>query len=359
MKKPIFFKVFGSYVVIILVMSAVISVFSFSTIRTHYEETLALELENVGRALNARILTLLEKEGPQELDAFLKRIGTEIHARLTVIDTEGGVVADSEKNPAQMENHKYRPEVVQALEGKIGRSRRFSYTVEEKMLYVGLPLDQDGRRLGVLRLSLLMRDINILQHSLRMTIGRTVVIMAAASLVLALLFSLQFTRPIHKLTKASRQAAAGNFGVRFSFSRNDEFRELGEAFDRMAGQITRLFDETSRQKEELLNMIASVPEAITVFDKEGRIILANESFKKMIGLEVPEGKFYWEVIRKPGIQDLIGRAKSERRHLSEEVSWDNKLFLCAANYLGLQEGVLLVLQELTGVEKTDGRLPSI
>jgi len=109
----------------------------------------------------------------------------------------------------------------------------------------------------------------------------------------------------------------------------------------------------------LLNMIASVPEAITVFDKEGRITLANESFKKMIGLEVPEGKFYWEVIRKPGIQDLIGRAKSERRHLSEEVSWDDRLFLCSANYLSLQEGVVLVLQELAGVEKKDDHSPSM
>jgi len=234
MKKPVFFKVFGSYVVIILVISGVILVFSFSTIRRNYEETLALELENLGRALNARILSLLEKKEAQELDAFLKKIGTEIHARLTVIDAGGGVVADSEKDPGQMENHRYRPEVAQALEGKIGRSRRFIYTVEEKMLYVGLPLDQGSHRLGVVRLSLLMRDIDILQHSLRMTIGHAVVIMAAVSLILALLFSLQFTRPIRKLTKGSRQVAAGDFSFRLSFIRNDEFREVGEALNRMA-----------------------------------------------------------------------------------------------------------------------------
>jgi len=83
--------------------------------------------------------------------------------------------------------------------------------------------------------------------------------------------------------------------------------------------------------------------------------LANESFRKMTRLEVPEGRFYWEVIRKPGMQDLIGRSKSQRQNISQEVSWDDKLFLCTANYLSFQEGVVLVLEELPTVEKNDDR----
>ena len=61
-----------------------------------------------------------------------------------------------------MENHRYRPEVTEALEGKVGRSRRFSYTVEQNMLYVGLPIESSGRTIGVLRLSYFMKTIDVL-----------------------------------------------------------------------------------------------------------------------------------------------------------------------------------------------------
>ena len=89
MKKPFFLKVFGGYVLIILALSALIALLSFASIRRHYESTLATELEYLGRALNTDIQPMVENAETQKLDAFLKQIGTVIHARVTVIDPQG------------------------------------------------------------------------------------------------------------------------------------------------------------------------------------------------------------------------------------------------------------------------------
>ncbi|MCX6564024.1 MAG: HAMP domain-containing protein [Candidatus Aminicenantes bacterium] len=347
MKKPIFLKVFGGYVVIILAFSVLIVLLSFAQIRRHYEGTLAQELEYQGRALNVNVFPMIESGDTKGLDAFLKKIGKDIHARVTVIDPQGLVLADTEKDPAQMENHRYRPEVAEALEGKTGKSLRYSITAEEKMLYVGLPIEKDGRVLGVLRMSLFMKNIDVLLHSLTMTIGRAVLITAFGALLLALLFSLHFTRPIRKLTGAARQVAGGNFQTRVTILNKDEFKELGSAFNSMTVQVHQLFKEVSRQKEELAQVIASIREGLVVMDKDGKITMANAGFKDLIGEKKPEGKFHWEVIRRPKIQEFIERARTGGGLVTEEVRFDDRHFLCTAGSLGPQGGLIITFHDLS------------
>jgi len=346
-------KVFGGYGVIILAISFLILILSFSTIRSHYQKTLAQELEYLGRALNVNVLSFVESGRTQDLDAFLKKIGKEIHARVTIIDPQGVVQADTEKDPGQMENHRYRPEVAQALEGRIGHSLRFSYTVEEKMLYVGLPLEKDGKILGVLRLSLFMKNIDVLLGGMRRTIGWAILIVAFASLLLALFFSLHFTRPIHRLTKAARQVAGGEFETKVSIRHKDEFRELGQVFNMMTDRLRELFAEVSRQRGELAQTIASIREGLVVLDKDGRVALANDSFKVLIGDRHPEKKFHWEVIRKPKIQEFIGRAMTGGGPLAEEVRFDDRYFLCTTGALGPQGGVIITFHDLTELKKVE------
>ncbi len=351
--RKIFFKIFGGYVILILAISVLILIFSLSTIRNHYQETLAQELENLGRALSHDVSLYLEKSQIQELDAFLKGVGKNIHARVTVIDPQGVVLADTEKDPAIMENHRYRPEVTQALEGKVGRSLRFSDTVEEQMLYVGLPMEKDGKIQAVLRLSLFMKNIQVLLHSLRMTVGRSILVMAALALIAALLFSLHLTKPIRKLTAASRQVAAGNFQARVRIRNKDEFRELGEGFNFMISRIAGLISDLSLQKEELSNILASIEEGLVVLDKGARVVLANEGFKKFIPTISPEGKFIWEVLRNPQVQELVNCARAERRNQSREIRLNDKFFFCTASYLRLQEGMVLTFFDLSEIRKVE------
>ncbi len=351
--KKIFYKIFGSYVIFILAISLLILLFSLSTTRRHYQQTLAQDLENLGHALSRDVEVYLEKNQPQELDAYLKNISKNIHARVTVIDPQGTVLADTEKDPKTMENHRYRPEVAEAFEGKIGKSLRFSYTVEEQMLYVGLPLEKDGRADAVLRLSLFMKDIQALLRSVRLTVIRAVLFMAALALLAALLFSLHITRPIRRLTKASQQVAAGDLQARVRIRNRDEFQELGESFNVMISRMSELVSDLSRQKEEMANILASIEEGLAVLDREGKVVLANEAFKRLVPNISVEGKFIWELLRSPQIQDLVGRVQTDRHSQSREIRLDDRFFFCMAGYLRLREGMILILYDLSEIRKLE------
>ena len=69
--------------------------------------------------------------------------------RVTLIRSDGKVLADSEADPATMENHASRPEVAQAIAGFAGSARRKSATVGEELLYAAVPLRGMVLRLAV------------------------------------------------------------------------------------------------------------------------------------------------------------------------------------------------------------------
>ena len=56
--------------------------------------------------------------------------------RLTIIDTDGTVLADTEANPQTLEDHNSRPEVEQAAATGWGEAVRHSETLGTSMLYV-------------------------------------------------------------------------------------------------------------------------------------------------------------------------------------------------------------------------------
>lgn len=66
--------------------------------------------------------------------------------RITLIAQDGTVIADSEVDPATLENHLGREEVDDALQGKNGEAQRLSSTDDTSRLYVAVPATYQGER---------------------------------------------------------------------------------------------------------------------------------------------------------------------------------------------------------------------
>jgi two-component system phosphate regulon sensor histidine kinase PhoR len=284
------------------------------------------------------------------LESFLQEHGKKIGARLTVIDPEGIVKADSERDPTSMENHRFRPEISEALAARIGRSLRYSSTLKTRMLYIALPLNRNGRIEGVLRLSLFVHDIDVLLRAIRRDIARAVGIIIVLSIVGAFLFSRGLTKPMRLLIRASQQVAAGDFTARVRVGSSDEWRDLAASFNAMTTQVKSLFGDLSKRKEEMDNIVASMQEGLLVLDRAGKIMLANQSAKDFIDQEALEGKNFAEVVRMTPFVDLIRRVKDEKNSRTEELLFGGKSILCQAAFLPAQEGVMVTLYDITEIQ---------
>ena len=70
------------------------------------------------------------------INSIIKDLKAQINLRITVIDEEGNVLAESDKDKDLMENHSKREEILQAKNSGIGKVVRFSNTINKKLLYV-------------------------------------------------------------------------------------------------------------------------------------------------------------------------------------------------------------------------------
>jgi two-component system phosphate regulon sensor histidine kinase PhoR len=353
MRNSLFSKVFGGYLVIICILLFLIPLVSFKLIRTYYVNTLTENLKDIAVTTSPQVLSFLEKKNYREMDAFLKSFTGKIQERITVINKEGTVLADSEKDPATMESHKIRPEVIDALSTGVGKSMRFSVTLEEEMLYVALPIEQNSKVLGVVRMSIPLKQINSLLYELQLRIIIAIAIITLLSIGIAFLLSRGLSKPVSTLVQAAKNLAKGAFYTRVYLQAGGELKELETSFNEMAGKMEGLFGSLSRRNEELDTIVSSIQEILLVLDKDGRIKLTNESFKKALDNEEVQDKFYWEVMRCPDFSELIKKVMEERKNHIQEIEFRNKNYLCSVTFLISKEEMVAVLYDITELKNLE------
>jgi two-component system phosphate regulon sensor histidine kinase PhoR len=353
MTRSVFAKIFAGYFLLTCVLAGAVFMFSYRISRHYYEKTLTDDLEKLCAVLLVTVSPLMEQKRFGELDAAVKSIGSSIGTRITIIGPKGAVLADSEKNPSEMENHLSRPEMIRALHGATGSSMRYSTTVQENMLYVAVPIRKDGAVTGVLRASLFMHTINRMIDDFTGAMASTALAIMVLGLLVSLLLSRRLTRPIRKLSRASKLIAAGDFNVRVFLENNDELREFADSFNTMTEKIRGLFDEVSLQKQELDSIIASMNEALLVLDRDGRIVLANDAFRLMVHEQPLEGRFFWEIIRVPELGDIVKQVRAcHDRHIGE-IAIEGRTFLCSSSCMAQKEEILLVLLDITEIRNIE------
>ncbi len=342
----IFYRVFSRYVFIILILSVVIFLFSFSIIRTNHINTLSNSLENLAISLEDQVMEYIRNEELSQLDQYVKDKGKHINARITVIRRDGVVLADSETDPETMANHSDRPEIIESLDGYIGKSVRFSATIQTKMLYIAMPLTQNEITVGVLRLSLFLDDINKLLATLRQRYLLITLVFIAFAMILAFYFSRGLSRPIKELVTTSRRIAEETLDITYSENPQNEITFLANNFDEMAAQITRLFAKTNRQKEELRAVISAIQEAVVVLNPEGKISLYNSSFARLAGRNNLKYVNIEEVLPEKLIH-VLSKVNQENRYYTEEIELDGQIYLCSLNCLKTRKEIVILLHNVT------------
>ncbi len=351
MRSSVFWRTFGGYLLVILVVVAAVLLFALGTVRERHIATLTRDLERQAVVSAELAGPVLADSQPARLQSLVEHLGEETGTRVTVVDTLGIVLGDSEEDPAKMENHGARPEIIQARRGNTGSSTRFSRTVEREMLYVAVPMRAGDRVVAVMRISLFLSDVNALLSQL----GREIVLVAAVLVVLALLAAVVFawsvSRPVQKLADAAHRVGDGDFEVRVSSRRSDEFGDLTDRFNDMVARLRSLVRAQTSQAEALGIIINSINEGLLVLDSRGRIRLANRSFVQLAGEEKLEGREYWDVVRDSNLGGLVKSTGRERPTGSAEVSFRQRRFICSAGYVESAEETVVTFHDITEIAR--------
>jgi len=202
-----------------------------------------------------------------------------LNRRVTIIAADGTVLGESDKDPAQMENHANRPELIQAKGTGQGTSIRYSRTLATNMLYAAVPVKAGGEIVGFARLALPLQQVQTNVGELQRAIVTAAVVAAIAAIILAVLLAGRITRSVRRLTQVAGRLATGDLDARSYLSTADDLGDLSKAFNYMADGVV-ITDDLGRVT--LINPAAS------------RLLHAND--KQPIGRSFAELAWHHELI---------------------------------------------------------------
>ena len=198
--------------------------------RSLYSESVLLRSLIIDIFKNVDEVNFLESR----LQKHLQLLNQKLDTRVTVIRKNGVVIADSEEDPANMENHGSRPEVLAATSGEYGVATRFSSTLGMKMMYLALPVQLEGQLVGYVRTSLPLLLVEKRVKQSQSSIAFGVVFVIVTALLLGLFFLRKLSVRLTEMTTVAESMAQGNYDQNIAISRSDEIGKLASALNQLA-----------------------------------------------------------------------------------------------------------------------------
>jgi two-component system phosphate regulon sensor histidine kinase PhoR len=235
------------------------------------------------------------------------RLGRETGTRYTIIASDGTVLADSEEDPDRMDLHDRRPEVAAARVHGSGMARRYSDTLETHMMYVALPVPENGATLGFVRAALPLSTIDQRLGRLRAVAVLGAALAGVAALLIGFLVGRRLTKPLTEMAAVASSMADGNYHERLEIRHRDEVGLLAQSLNRLADQSQRRIAEITDDRNKLQAILASMVEGVIAVDREERVIHLNSVAKRIlhVGSSDHLGRPIWEVTRLHEVSEII------------------------------------------------------
>jgi len=289
-----------------------------------FDETLiTTDLE----VLNQRTSLIKERLETSEIDTanleqFTKRYDNLSGARVTLILPNGKVTADSREDASVMDNHSDRPEVVAALDGKLGVSERYSFTLKSDFIYSALPVyDKQGKIIYILRTGYPLAGVQKEAKNANTALLLTVIFFTVVILVLGYMALKNLTKPVSDISSAAEKISKGDFSQKLYPAGDDELKILAESLNSMAKQLDEKLDIIGEQDKLQQVVLKSMKEGILAVDYEERILLLNETAAEILGINDSNaiGKTLQEVVRVSEIQKFFLKLLSEGNPQETEI----------------------------------------
>lgn len=376
--KKLIWQIFPANVLTILLVIVVVSWYGVVSLQEFYLQDTESDLESRALLISSKVKEYLRDLRTADLKEYCIQAGRSSGTRITVISTAGMVLADSNEDPETMENHSHRVEIIAAVAGQVGVSRRFSKTLQENMIYVAIPLtnisvealspDNTVKRVeAVLRTSVSVAslDTTLMHIKIRIILASLAVLILAGGVTL--LISRNISKPLEQMTRSAERFASGDFSIRMlpvvKKTASLEVATLAASMDRMAELLDEKIEAIITQRNQLETVFSSMIEAVIAIDTEERVLSINDAAAELFGVDkkTASGKIVQQIVRNVQLQRHISQTLAARESVVDEIviqgeGGDRFLqtnVVILGNSAGENAGVLVVMNDVTKIRRLE------
>jgi two-component system, OmpR family, phosphate regulon sensor histidine kinase PhoR len=304
-RRRLFWKLTLAYSLVSVLCMAGMGSYLVRKQRRVVQQQLVEQLERSARLVDVLLAPQLDFAQAEAAEQRVDSLGVRIGARITVIHPDGRVLADSWEKAARMENHRFRPEVAEALAGRRGSNLRVSATVGQRFLYVAIPsASQPG---WVVRVAM---PFDQFLHHVRaetnvLLLGTAVA--AALAILLSVAVARHITRPLHAMRENLQRLERGEFGVKLEPAGSDEIGLLARSLNLAQERLEQTIHNLTSQRNERDVVLASMTEGLLAVDADEHVLLINASARALLGLNFQpvENRPLLETVRYPAFERFV------------------------------------------------------
>lgn len=262
-------RIFGGAFIVSLVaiISAVAMVLGVAY--TKEQQLFKRQLEQQAMLLAAT----MENTSPDDDVESLRKLSHDIHGtfenRITYIGQDGTVLFDNEADPATMENHLGREEVVAAKQSGTGTAIRESYTMSEMTVYCARVIGYDC----IVRVAGTMDTVAARIAGMWWEVMLIVIIAAMVSLGVAAIVARVVVKPINSIDLKNPDIG-------------ESYSEIAPLLHRISEQnheIDQQIAELTRSRKEFSLITENMSEGFIIIDSRTEVLSYNTAALKILG----------------------------------------------------------------------------
>lgn len=364
LRSRFFWKPFLSHACVILLTVVMVGLLVFQ----QYRRTLGGQLES---GLRDQCVALADLARPDKVNGGLegardrsRRVADATGRRVTLIQTDGTVLFDTDAEASSMENHADRPEVREALLNGFGSDTRTSGTIGLEYLYVAFVPDSKDASSGVVRLAMPTKQVGEEARAILPLLFIAGAIASIMALCVGVYLVRRTSMPLDRMRQVTAALTAGDYSARVPLTsaprRGDELGEMASALNRLAYDMSQRVADLTAGQDRLRAMVAGMVEGVVAVDEDDRIIFSNHAARTLLDLPTDAGRVpLGDLVSVAGLDVLMEGARlSDRAAQCElEMSRTDEDAIVRAQAHRFQDGeeigVVLVLHDVSELRRLE------
>lgn len=336
-------------------ISAVVSliaafVLSMPLVQRYNLRQTQMQLKSILLILSVQNGSLLESPDDFSDRCAEALFGSGLDIRITILDRNSRVIADSGPDATLGQSHSDRPEVQQALSGGWGFDTRKSESTSITYSYAAYASNGIVFRAA-------MPLANVWHSALLLSLYACIGLLAGVfiAFILSRIWAARSVKPVSDLTTIANRVAAGDFSQRAR--PEGDLSELSTALNSVTQELSDTSDELRMSNERLRAILQGLDEGVVSIENKKLILLTGRA-EKLLG-PVPEG-----AVTLPGcganylyLQQAMDEAIQTGRELSKEIAFSAPapcvLQIYAAKLSYAPKSALAVVRDVTKLHQLE------
>ena len=254
----IFWKICLTFSFLSFCLSVTVSLVVASKVKSVVENEIYSNIENQIHLLYPQVIASFKSKDFSQTQTLMSKLGQAIDRQISLIDLEGTVVVDSNRETQFLENHSNQPEIIMALNEGVGFSSRHSDTLNMPMLFFAKRVTVSGMTLGIIRIALPQMKVEEELTAVNWIIAFIAIAGMAIASVIGWILARKVTHPINEMVKVAEALRDGKYETKMTNLSHDEIGRLGEALNRLGRDLSTKLTDLKKLERIRQDFVANV-----------------------------------------------------------------------------------------------------